>query len=145
MNSTARIDDPKGVERVVTLYAQSGHLWTARFSPDGQTVLTAGERGIKLFSVADSSLSRAIDASGVMSAGYSPDGSKFLTADRYGNLIVWDTATGDQKFSMKGLNVACTDCAAFSPDGKVIAAGTVGGVSIFDAGTGAVLSRTSTS
>lgn len=140
---TARIDDPLGVERSIVLSGHSNHVWAAHFSKDEQTVVTGAEDGLRFFSAVDGHLileNRNIR--GVMSATYSPAGDGVITTDRGGNLILWDAQTGALQYQRSNLNVACVDCAAFSPDGNRIAAGTKGGLTIFETRTGNVIART---
>jgi WD40 repeat protein len=142
---TARIDDPSGIARDVTLYGHTNHVWAARFSRDEQTVVTAAEDGLRFFSAIDGHLIRENRSiRGVMSAAYSPAGDTLITTDRGGGLILWDADTGQSRYQRRDLWVACTDCAAFSPDGSRIAAGTKGGVTMFDTATGNVIARTRT-
>ncbi len=142
---TARIDDPTGIEREVTLHGHTNHVWAARFSHDEQTVVTAAEDGIRLFSAADGHLVRANrNIGGVMSLLFSPAGDSIATADRGGSLTLWDVATGTSRYQRPDLSVSCTDCVTFSLDGSRIAAGTQGGVTIFEAETGTILARTRT-
>ena len=46
---TARIDDPYGIGRDVTLSGHTNHVWAARFSIDEQTVVTAAEDRTQIF------------------------------------------------------------------------------------------------
>jgi WD40 repeat protein len=140
---TARIDDPDGTARSVILGGHTNHIWAARFSHDEQTVATAAEDGLRFFSAVDGHLIRENrNIRYVMSAAYSPTGDTVMTTDRGGNLTLWDAETGAPRYQRPNLNVACVDCAAFSPDGGRIAAGTKGGMTIFDAATGNVVART---
>jgi WD40 repeat protein len=140
---TARIDDPSGVERSTVLSGHTNHVWAAHFSKDEQTVVTGAEDGLRFFSAVDGHLIRENrNIRSVMSATYSPAGDAVVTTDRGGNLILWDAQTGSLQYQRSNLNVACVDCAAFSPDGSRIAAGTKGGVTIFDIKTGNIIART---
>ena len=142
---TARIDDPYGLAREVSLYGHANHVWTARFSRDEQAVITAAEDGLRIFSAIDGHLIQENrNIRGVLYAAYSPAGDTIITVDRSGQLTSWDSSTGALRFRRTDLNAACTDCASFSADGSRIGAGSKGGVTIFDAATGNVIARTRT-
>ncbi len=77
-------------------------------------------------------------------AAFSPDGTHLATADRIGAVIIWETATGKQlaKLDAKGLytwdavqrirSIGGVRSLAFSPDGKLLAAGGVGHIGNVD-------------
>jgi WD40 repeat protein len=104
--------------------------------------VTAAEDGLRRFSAFNGKMILENRNRAVMSAAYSPVGDTILTTDRAGVLTHWDAETFSARYQRANLDVACIDCAAFSLDGTRIAAGTKGGVTIFDAATGNVISRT---
>src|SRR5262249_27060444 len=72
---------------------------TAEISPDNRRVLTAGESGVlvwdlekgeRIFEVAGKN-------QGGISAAYSPDGARIVTANVDGTARVWDAATGEPR------------------------------------------------
>ena len=48
-DTIARIEDPYGIAREVTLYGHRSVVWAAHFSKDEQTVVTAAESGLRFF------------------------------------------------------------------------------------------------
>ena len=137
-----------GVPKIIL----QGHLKRvacAAFSPDGKTLASGstthsseGNRKpvtIRLWNTAtgESTMSLSGHTGGVTGLAFSPDGSK-LASGSYDNTIrLWHPHTGQQKHQIVGgigdtkngqnkngdnLNGAIT-CIAFSPDGKIIAAG----------------------
>ena len=58
----------------------------------------------------------------VNSVAYSPDGRRLVTASDDGTIKLWDTATGQEVFTLRG-HIARVLCVAFSPDGRRIVSG----------------------
>src|SRR5262249_36091276 len=73
----------------------------------------------------------------VMSASFSPDGTRLITGSADGTARVWDAKTGTPRLELDGIKVGC---AAFSPDGTwLVAGGEVGKpgeARVWDARTG---------
>src|SRR5262249_12195883 len=77
--------------------------------------------------------------SGVMSASFSPDGTRIVTGGGFrdnGEATVWDARTGTALLDLKG-HTGVVMSTAFSPDGARIVAGSVDGtIKMWDARTG---------
>jgi WD40 repeat protein len=77
---------------------EAGHrtfLRVMAVSPDGKTVLTAGDDGaVKLW--AGAKLARTLEGhrSAVYSAAFHPDGRSAVTGDLHGRILQWDLASG---------------------------------------------------
>ena len=62
----------------------------------------------------------------VISAAFSPDGSRLATATRDGTIRLWDPYTGDQQLVLRGHQARVTSV-VFSPDGSRLASTSVDG------------------
>jgi WD40 repeat protein len=133
-----------GGQELFTLSAHSGPVWDVAFSPDGQRMATAGADNLARVwdlraSIASpestarlelsgnpSSEGSLSSQSGIRQVAFSPDGAQLLTAGTDGSVILWDLDTGQQTGSFEfestryGLREVAS--AAFSPDGKQVAA-----------------------
>ena len=74
-----------------------------------------------------------------MSAAFSPDGERVVTASGDGTARIWDAESGAQLATLRG-HEGCVNSAAFSPDGeRVVTASDDGTARIWDADSGAQL------
>jgi WD40 repeat protein len=99
------------------------------FSPDGKTLAAVGnEAKVKLWDVATGKEKAPLkgDPKGIFLA-FSPDVKTMAFANHDNEtVILWDPSTGKERASLKGLPGAvkgASNDAAFSPDGKLFAAG----------------------
>ena len=104
-------------------------LTAVEYSPDGKTIAVAGVERLKQVTLWDAEKCELISVlphvNGVSGIGFSPDGSKLVTAggeDTEPQLMVWTLGEKPDLVELEGplgkLRSAC-----FSPDGKLIAAG----------------------
>jgi WD40 repeat protein len=106
-----------------------GFVRTARFSPDGKTVLTAGvvgcsmgwgeERHPTAWDVSTGKPRVAFKGEqyrDVLTAAVSPDGKLVAAAGKEGVVRVWDAATGKEAGNFRG-HAKLVRTVAFSPDG----------------------------
>jgi WD40 repeat protein/serine/threonine protein kinase len=78
--------------------AHTAHASSVRFSPDGQTILSADWSGeIKLWDAATGALVRQYSGvtSAINSIDFNPDGTAFITATDESGVLLWDTAAGN--------------------------------------------------
>ncbi len=81
--------------------------------------------------------------SGVVSAAYSPDGTRIVTASQDNTGRIWDARTGAELLVLSGHGDSVT-CAAFSPDGtRIVTASSDKTARIWDARTGMQLAALS--
>jgi WD40 repeat protein len=94
---------------------------SAAFSKDAELVAVAAASQIKIYSTRNGKLIGTLTASGVdvYSLDFSPDGTKLLSGDRQGNVIISDVSTGQTEVQLNSGNMYYR--AVFSPDGKQIA------------------------
>jgi WD40 repeat protein len=94
---------------------------SAAFSKDATLVAAAVDPKIKIYSVATGKLitTLATQAVNAYSLEFSPDGTRLLSGDKEGNVIVSELFSGRTEMQLKGENMYYR--AVFSPDGKRIA------------------------
>jgi WD40 repeat protein len=121
------------------LRGHEGPVRSARFSPDGNRIVTTSYDGTAR--VWDAEIGKAPliltgHEGSVYSADFSPDGSRIVTAGRDGTARVWDAETGKPLFNFTE-NEASVYSAGFSPDGsRIVTAGRDGTARVWDAETG---------
>jgi WD40 repeat protein len=144
---TAKVWDTATGRLILSLGGKGGvsalpGVWSVAFSPDGKRIVTGGQD--KLAKVWDAETGQELLAldhtNAVLSAVFSPDG-KLIAAgvgwygeQRVGEVKVWDTATGQLRFTLQATPAWAV---AFSPDGKHLATGSASGaVKLWNAATG---------
>jgi WD40 repeat protein len=103
---------------------QHGLLQTAALSPDGKTVLTAGQNGsAQLWDVTSGKVCHELRGHSrpVLTCAFSPDGGRVVTAGADWSSRLWTTATGAQEAVLKQRGPVFK--VAFSPDGRTLATG----------------------
>jgi WD40 repeat protein/tRNA A-37 threonylcarbamoyl transferase component Bud32 len=151
-----KVWDVQGQE-ICSLMGHTGRVTSVCFSPDGKQVLsgggTYGKPGeVKLWDVATRQEIRSFKGhiSSVSSVSFSPDGQRIASGsasegnsqgDLPGEVKMWDAATGQELFTLRGHTVGAT-LVSFSPDSKRIASGSPGAfgkpsqVKVWDTATG---------
>ncbi len=103
------------------LMAHRGHVHSVEFSPDGQTLVTAGSDGeVSIWEVA-TGRRRATLRSGVREvnfAGYSPDGKTIAAAETGGKLRLWDV---EQKRSLSAWDNLASSRSTVWPGRRTVA------------------------
>jgi WD40 repeat protein len=125
-----------------------GPVFGLAFSPDGKT-LYAGPAGgtgeaatkVKRWDVATGAVLPELDAGFPFGwLAVSPDG-KTLAVTRGGPDALLDLPTARPRTKLTGIAPGTFHQPAFAPDGRAVAVPDVGGVSVFDAATGAAVRR----
>jgi WD40 repeat protein len=125
--------------------------YCAAFSPDGRQLITGNFRSASLWDVAsgrkirdfaeEPGLESSIQADGIVSVAYSPDGRRMLTADGRGTVTLWSAESGEK---LRSFHVAVEHPArlrayrraVFHPRGRQIATAYEKTIVLWDAETG---------
>jgi WD40 repeat protein len=118
-----------------TLKGHQAPINSLSVSPDGRTFASGSDdKTIKLWDFSSGEPLKTLKGhkSAVNTVTFSPGGNMISSCDKK-NILLWDTSNGKILKNIKG------DCTviAVSPDGKTIASGTIDGIKLFDAASGA--------
>jgi uncharacterized protein (TIGR02996 family) len=127
--------------RTTDLSAPLQSLGSVAFSPDGAwlavgSAVHGGEDHVGILDAASGRLRRVFGVvqSDVAALSFSPDGRRLAGASSP-EVAVWDTATGEARWSHKA-HRGCNLCLAFAPDGLTLASSGDRTTAIWDAATG---------
>ena len=126
---------------LLTLKGHTDGVECVTFSPDGKRIASSGyDRTVKVWDseTGEEKLTiKKAHSREITTVLFSPDGKRILTQSRFANkrIKVWDAKTGQQLLANTdyGYNA---DCAALSPDDKLIAMGDLSGIRVCDSKTG---------
>ena len=110
------------------------------YSPDGRTLVTAGQQGLRLWDpVAGNEIRRLVDGKGPMTAvAFAPDGRSVISGHESGAVQRWDATTGAQLAAFASATEAVRSL-VFAPDGRTLAGGTGESIQLWDVGSGRAL------
>jgi len=138
-DGTVRVWQVSGGKELLALPAVgSADPETAALSADGRWVLTWSEGStVRIREARAGGAARTLMLEGLVpplvSAAFSPDGTRLVTTGRDGRARVWDTTTGAQLLSVRGHDDTVA-FASFSPDGtRIVTAGYDASARIWDA------------
>ena len=111
---------------VATLGDLNAEVWSAAFSPDGQTLVWGGKSRDILGSSPPGTPSRVLNAEvgATWAVAFAPDGSTYATAGYYtlGAVKVWDARSHRLLFDLKG-HAGQVRSLHYAPDGRTLASG----------------------
>jgi WD40 repeat protein/serine/threonine protein kinase len=127
-NGTATVRDLAAGREFLTLRSGLAGLKSVVFSPDGKSLAGGSQNGTaKVWDLSDRGEWLTFHARGrVVDAAFSPDGTRFATANGDGAIEIRDAATGRIVLTMRGHERAVTSV-QFSAQGKYLASGSVDG------------------
>lgn len=133
-------DDAERVAVTSMVFRDDAPLWCVRTAPDGRTLASTNNAGmVRRWDLAEPpDCRRLLEPNGiVLSLHYSPDGERLFAAGW--GVCVYDTRTG-ARLAELARDRPRLECAALSPDGRLLAAGTEKGEAlVWDAETYQVL------
>jgi WD40 repeat protein len=107
--------------RVLEGHASS--VESVSFSPDEQTLASAGDRTVRLWRVADGASLHVLEHTGpTRSVAFSPDGQTLASGLRDGSVWLWRVTDGAPWCILEG-HTKSAECVAFSPNGKILVSG----------------------
>ncbi len=117
---------------------QGGLVWAARFTPQGDQVLTIGGNDARLWETdTREQVVRFSPHGAVADVDLSPDGRWLVTGSWDQSAKLWDTATGTAVRKLDGVHKGYINSVQFSRDGRqVLTASDDGTARLWDAATG---------
>jgi len=148
-DGTVKVWDPS-TRRLISRLSKVGGVWSGiSFSADGSLVAAAWTRNgdisgeVRVLDLSTDRVVLRIPMDGAMDTAFSPDGKRLAVASWWteqGNVgAVFDVETATEVFSLSGPNWSLDPPfrgVSWSPDGRYIAAGSLDGTRVWDAGTG---------
>ena len=125
-----RLWDVHTGQLIKTLKIDLGSSFT--FSPDGNTIATAGYQKVHLWDAHTGQLIKTFNGHTdfVFSVAFSPDG-KILASSGFQEILLWDPHTGHKLNTLAG-HRGCVESLAFSPDGLTLAGGSYQEILLWD-------------
>jgi WD40 repeat protein len=111
----ARIVDVETGSRVANLYADPAGLLGVMYSPDGENLVTAGFRAMRVWDMASGEQVMANESVGSAALAFSPDGRQLATGEE-----VQEAGTPRQLYQLLGHTNTLTSL-SYSPDGTRLA------------------------
>lgn len=131
---------------VKSFRGHSESIKSMAFSPDGKYIISGSDdKTVRLWDVSTGNEIKSFTGHTgcVESVSFSPDGRYILSGAGDKSLKLWDVASG-KVIRTLGINSESSIAVNFSPDGKLILSSAGNEIRLFDAGSGEVLSTTTT-
>jgi eukaryotic-like serine/threonine-protein kinase len=137
-DKTVKVWDVPSGKELLTFRGHTNEVNAVAFSPDGRQIASGGRDGLlKVWDAATGQVLQDIrgHSNPIVGVTFSPNG-RLASADEDGVVKVWDPRMGQEAISLNEL--AGASATAFSPNGRRIASGRVGGkvLKIWDTDTG---------
>ncbi len=144
-DGTVRLWDLEAGEPAQVFNPEAGFVLDVAFSPDGQTALAATASGVVfMWAVGDGQLVRQFKLdgpTGAPSVAVSPDGAGVAVGSRFGPIVLFNAANGQQQRVFSGHTDVVRDL-TFSPDGTLLLSASADGTArLWDVTTGMELRR----
>ncbi|MBI2480522.1 MAG: protein kinase [Planctomycetia bacterium] len=139
--------DNAGSDAFLDFNKLGGLVWSARFSNDGNSLLTVGGNEARLWDMRreipgsnDREMMTFSPHAAVASANFSPDGQRIVTASWDNSARIWNAVTGADEVKLIGGHSGYVNSAVFSPKGEfVLTSSDDRTAKLWDAVTGAVV------
>jgi TIR domain/WD domain, G-beta repeat len=125
-DKTLKLWDLESGELIRNFSGNTDSIRSVAFSPDGRTALSANgdEDAFKLWDVATGAVIRSFGEKAPYAVAFSPDGHTALAGGGFGDLGLWDIATGTETRKLNA-TASIIYTVAFSPDGRAALSGNV--------------------
>jgi WD40 repeat protein len=152
-DETLKLWDTESGRELRSFIGHRGAVFAVGFAPDGKTIVSgSNDKTLKLWDLATGNVIRTLTGHTwqVTAVAYSPDGRTIVSGSYDQTLSLWDAESGRKLHILRGRKIGVPEldlwpginCAAFSPDSRVVVSGGMDSVlRLWDVATGKELSR----
>jgi len=120
-------------ELIRTLGGHRGNTIGLAFSPDGRTLATTDETAVRLWRLADGTVTTTIPVPFAHDVCFSPDGRRIALCGAYADPTLWDVTSGRRLRLFRQSEVHAI---AFTPDGATLITAAGSEIALWDVETG---------